>query len=147
MGSLVVTISFTIKLSKPVVLRHKRQSFNLKKENFNHFKDLLMAADQCIPKVTLSRKKRLNLRSTTREDHKVYLEELTNNLQNDQRAFWRWLKNTRSGNSSIPSLNYLNKVLTSPTDKTEALNDYFCSVFTNENLSSLRGLRDQLAPD
>ena len=207
-GSDYDAVRFSFKASKPSILRHKRHSYNFKKANFDQFRDLLSiipwnscflgdsiedawmkfkdllitAADQCIPRVALKPRKRLNwlsddtlrmirrkrwsykvakctrkdndyrryravsnaVHDATRGDHRNHQEEITSNLHNDPRCFWRWLKNIRGGKPSITNLNFQNKVLTSASDKAVALNSYFCSVFTKETTTNLGKLRDVL---
>ena len=76
------------------------------------------------------------VRNMTRKDHRSHIDKITLNLHNNQRSFWRWLKNIRGGNP----------VLTLAQDKANALNKYFCSVFANENTSNLTELESLTHP-
>ena len=80
----------------------------------------------------------------TRKDHHDHLEEISQQLHSNQRIFWRWLKNIRGRAAGIPNLEYMSKILTSATDKAEAFNHYFCSIFAKENILNLTHLRSLL---
>ena len=73
------------------------------------------------------------VRNLTRRDKNNHLEDLSNNLNLDQKPFWRWLKNIKSGLRAIPDLHYSSRVLKTTAEKARALNDFFTSVFTKES--------------
>lgn len=73
----------------------------------------------------------------TRRDHCEHLEVIMQNLHEDQRPFWRWLKKSRQTLPGIQSLVYHNRVVTSTIEKVKVLNQYFSSTFTKENLNKL----------
>ena len=79
------------------------------------------------------------------KEHQEHLEEISNHLHTDQRIFWRWLKNLRGVRTTIPTLNFLGKTLTSAADKASALNEYFMSVFTKEKHQNLDKLCTRLS--
>ena len=84
------------------------------------------------------------VRKATRFDHKLHLESITSNLHNDQRAFWRWLKNARKKSSNISCLRFNNTIICSPVKISDSFNQYFSSVFTSENISNLSVLDSDL---
>ncbi len=147
------------------------------------FKDLLFSvADQCIPKTSLSTRKRNHwlsedtlrmirkkkrpfklakrsrlekdfrkyrdisnrLRSLTTRDHRDHLEEITKDLSTDPRPFWRWLKNARDHCPRLPDLHLAGRVISSGKEKADAFGEYFRSVFTQEDINSLRRLEEEL---
>ena len=57
------------------------------------------------------------LRSLTRQDHHHHLNQVMSNLHNDQRPFWRWLKNARGQRSRIPDLHHQGSTLSTPVRK------------------------------
>ena len=74
----------------------------------------------------------------------LHLEQLSQDLNTNQRQFWRWLKNSRGVHQRVPSLNYMNKVLSTSVDKARAFNHYFSSIFTKESVPNLNSLRSKL---
>ena len=66
------------------------------------------------------------------------------NLRNDQRPFWRWLKNARGQHSRIPDLHHQGSTLSTPSEKAKAFSDHFKSIFVQENASHLSSLREEL---
>ena len=81
----------------------------------------------------------------TRQDHAHHLDYITSNLHNNQRQFWRWLKNTRCDLPQIPEIHYQNSVLSTPFDKATAFNDHFSSIFVNENMAPIEALKMELS--
>ena len=93
-----------------------------------------------------NRYKRLTnlVRDMTRNDHRQHLESITNNLHIDQKPFWRWLKSLRGGASLIPDIHSMGQTLSRSIDKAMALNSFFTSVFTKENVSTVSQARKSL---
>lgn len=85
------------------------------------------------------------VRDLTRDDHRLHLEQMTLNIQSDQKPFWRWLKAQRMGRPSIPALSINGHTLTNLIDKANALNNYFVSVFTKEDPGGNPKLRHELS--
>ena len=52
---------------------------------------------------------------------------------NNCKRFWSYIKNLWHDSSNIATLSVNNKELLTPSDKANALNDHFVSVFTREN--------------
>ena len=66
---------------------------------------------------------------------------ITKDLHRDPKPFWRWLKNIRGSHHTIPDIHYQGNILSSASEKANALNNFFTSVFTKEvavNVSNLR---------
>ena len=84
------------------------------------------------------------VRSLTREDHRHHLNQITSNLQNDQRPFWRWLKYAKGQHSCIPDLHHQGSILSTPKEKAVAFSNHFNSIFVQENTSLLSTLREEL---
>jgi len=152
-------------------------------DSWQRFKDLLFAAaDECIPKVTLRKRKKKTwlsdetlrmvrrkrrahrvmkrsgrsgdlrryrilsnaVRDLTRNDHRLYLEEITKDYHTSQKPFWRWLKNMRGSPRTIPDLNHQGQTLSSLAEKVKAFHAYFLSVFTREDTRNLEPLCREL---
>jgi len=152
-------------------------------DSWQRFKDLLFAAaDECIPKVTLRKRKKKTwlsdetlrmvrrkrrahrvmkrsgrsgdlrryrilsnaVRDLTRNDHRLYLEEITKDDHTSQKPFWRWLKNMRGSPRTIPDLNHQGQTLSSLAEKVKAFHAYFLSVFTREDTRNLESLCREL---
>jgi len=152
-------------------------------DSWQRFKDLLFAAaDECIPKVILQKRKKKTwlsdetlrmihrkrrshrvmkrsgrsgdlrqyrilsnaVRDLTRNDHCLYLEEITKDLHTSQKPFWRWLKNMRGSPRTIPDLNHQGQTLSSLAEKVKAFHAYFLSVFTKEDTRNLESLCREL---
>ena len=57
---------------------------------------------------------------------------LNNNIKDNPKKFYSYIKNKKSGNTSIPTLKDNGNILSEPTDKANALNSQYASVFTKE---------------
>ena len=86
------------------------------------------------------------VRDLTRNDHRLYLEEITKDLHMNQKPFWRWLKNMRHSPRTIPDLHHQGQTLSSLAEKVKAFHSYFLSVFTSEDARNLEFLRSELVP-
>jgi hypothetical protein len=63
---------------------------------------------------------------------------LTDNIQENPKTFWSFIKKSKSdGSVGIPDLKIGGKLTGDPSAKANGLNQQFCNVFTNEDLSSL----------
>ena len=75
----------------------------------------------------------------------MHIEQITSDLVNDQRSFWRWLKRMRPGQkSNIPDIHHQGKTLTSPIQKAKAFCKFFTSIFVHENEATLEVLKEEL---
>ena len=94
----------------------------------------------------LCRYKRLRnlVRQLTRADYRAYADKISGSLFSDQKAFWSWINKTKRCRHPIPPVLHDGSLLTSDADKAQCFNDYFCSVFTIEDCSSLDDLRSNL---
>ena len=114
------------------LVRKKRRAYKLARRTNN-------------PRHLLQYKATSNLvRSHTRMDHIEHLSQITSNLSQDQRPFWRWLNNTRGQRIQIPNIHHAGKVLSTPSEKASIFNHHFTSTFTSENTSNLNDLRRDL---
>ena len=86
------------------------------------------------------------VRDLTRNDHRLYLEEITKDLHMNQKPFWRWLKSMRHSPRAIPDLHHQGKTLSSLADKVNTFHSYFLSVFTSEVVGNLEFLCSELLP-
>ena len=77
------------------------------------------------------------VRDLTRNDHRLYLEEITKELYRNQKPFWRWLKSMRRSLRAIPDLHHQGKTLSSLAEKVNAFHSYFLSVFISEVVGNL----------
>ena len=70
--------------------------------------------------------------------HRNYLNNTSgNSLTVNPKTFWNYVKLKRTENLGIPTLRNNNRMFTSDTDKADALNNQFQSVYTTNHLSSL----------
>jgi len=79
-----------------------------------------------------------------RRDHNDYVESITVNLHHSQKPFWNWINKVKGCRTPIPSLVCNGNVVTSDSIKATLFNDYFVSVFTQEDVSNLEELQCQL---
>ena len=86
------------------------------------------------------------VRELTRNDHCLYLEEITKDLHMNQKPFWRWLKNMRRSPRTIPDLHHQGQTLSSLTEKVKAFHSYFLTVFTREDARNVEFLCFELVP-
>jgi len=94
--------------------------------------------------------------STTLKKYKAVSNQVRTNCRNETIAhsnlvcqqshsnpkqFWRWINSLKGYRSPIPPLHdSCGNTITSDSDKATLFNDYFCSVFTKENISNLDSL-------
>ena len=80
------------------------------------------------------------VRDLTRRNHREHLEDITKNLHNDQKTFWRWLKRTKQVATGIQNLIFRARAI----EKARVFNQYFSSTFTKEDLSNVDRLQEEL---
>jgi hypothetical protein len=59
--------------------------------------------------------------------------ELGSSVKEDPKSFWTFINSLRKENNGVADLKVDNRLLTDSKDKAEALNNQFCSVFTQED--------------
>ena len=78
------------------------------------------------------------LRALTRKLRKTFEESITKNIKTNPKAFWKYSKSRLKTYSTINALiNPDGNVVHGDALKVEIFNNFFTSVFTNENISSL----------
>ena len=80
---------------------------------------------------------RNKVRAATRFDFRTYVNSVTEDLYHKQKVFWSWINRIRACCNPIPPINHKDQVVTSDPTKANLFNQYFVSVFTKEDLSSL----------
>ena len=76
-----------------------------------------------------------------RKSRSEFLHDVGESLESgDTKPFWHFIKNSRQNFSGVAALNTRTGIATSATEKANALNDQFKSVFTNEDCSSTPNL-------
>ncbi|MDA8003108.1 MAG: hypothetical protein MPL62_17635 [Alphaproteobacteria bacterium] len=86
------------------------------------------------------------VRYLTRRDHTQHLQRITLNLRSNPRPFWRWLKSTRNGKTTIPDISNPDgtNAATSVLQKATIFNNYFSTVFTQKDSSNIPVLEEEL---
>ena len=72
--------------------------------------------------------------------------DITSDLTTNPKRFWNWIKSFRGGSTTIPHLQYLRLTHRTATERANALNRYFTSVFTHETTYGIEELGDSLKP-
>ena len=85
------------------------------------------------------------VRNLSRQDHTQHIQDIMSNLSQDQRPFWRWLKNFKNKSTRVPGINYCGTTLTSAHDKARAFSELFNSFFVKENPADLIFLKEELS--
>jgi len=67
----------------------------------------------------------------------TFIKSLEGNLSEGPRRFYRFIKARRTDSHGIPALKTANGTVSIDADKANSLNDYFASVFTVENKSTI----------
>jgi len=80
------------------------------------------------------------VRKLTTKDCRAYAEELSNTLHTDQKGFWNWINKIKCCRHPVPPIHGNDSLLISDSDKARHFNEYFSSVFTVEDTSSLSSL-------
>ena len=98
------------------------------------------------PYLTNYYKKLSNLvRTATRQDTGEYVESISNSSFTHPKRFWRWINSSKGYRSPIPPLYVKGSTVSDDSDKAEILNNHFCSVFTDEDVSNLSNLKSSLS--
>ena len=146
-----ILLSITDQCIPKIILRHRKNQHWLSTETLNLVHRKRQAYKLAKPTNNPRHQQQYKVisnqvRSLTRKDHTRHLDQITANLTQDQRPFWRWLKNIRGQQAQIPNI-YCGcdgTVLTTPTEKASFFNQHFSSIFTPENTSNLNELRGEL---
>ena len=85
------------------------------------------------------------VRSRTRQDTEAHVSNLSKQYFDSPKPFWRWLHSFKGNRSPIPPLLHNDENLTEDSNKAEAFNAYFSSVFTVDDGSDIPGLRESLS--
>ena len=95
----------------------------------------------------MSRYKQLSIlvRSRTRQDTESHVSSLSSQYSDSPKPFWRWLNTSKGGRSPIPTLLHNNSKVTEDSQKAEAFNTYFSSVFTVDDGSDVSKLKESLS--
>ena len=79
-----------------------------------------------------------SLRSLTRNLRRTFESKLAKDLKTSPKKFWSYVKSRTKSRIKIPSLRRADgSVASTSSEKAEALNNFFSSVFTKENLSTI----------
>jgi len=111
-------------------------SLNLKRQMRKRDKLLSKAKKSKSPKAWCVYKQQRNkVTKALKDAHNDYLNNVIGeNLENDPKKFWRYVKRSRSDGSNIPTLISEDECLhVSDKNKANALNNYFKSVFTADD--------------
>lgn len=76
----------------------------------------------------------------TRKDYQACAEELSASLRFGQKQFRIWINKTKHCRHSVPPILYDDVLVVSDIDKAHHFNEYFSSVFTTEDASTLDSL-------
>ena len=76
-------------------------------------------------------------RSLQRAKRGYISDHLANNIKDNPKAFWTFVKKTKSEEVGISDLKVNNSVISDAKGKAEALNNQFASVFTQENTDEI----------
>jgi len=76
-----------------------------------------------------------------------HLNHIIGNLTTDPRGFYRFIKSRRTDTNGIPTLKTANGIASSDVDKARSLNDYFISVFTDEDQDTIPTILPSIYPD
>ena len=80
----------------------------------------------------------------TRQDTKTYTEEICQGFSKNPRKFWSWVNTSKGKHIPIPSIIDDGTRITDDTVKAEKFNQYFYSVFTQEDMSNFDSLKKSL---
>ena len=84
---------------------------------------------------------RNKVRAATRFDFKVFVHSITEGLHQNSKPFWNWINKIRACRNPLPAINHKDQVITSDTAKANLFNQYFTSIFTNEDIFGLPKLK------
>jgi len=72
-----------------------------------------------------------------RKAYNSYVMSLIDDNNNVSKRMWSYVKSKRTDNCGIPTLRQDEQTFITPKDKAEILNDYFSSVYTSEDVSTI----------
>ena len=76
--------------------------------------------------------------SATRQDRIAFERNISKEIKNNNKLFWRYVNSQRTSNSNIPDLKREDGTLTSnDAEKAELLNKQFTSVYTEEDINNI----------
>ena len=76
--------------------------------------------------------------SATRRDRIAFERNISKEIKNDNKLFWRYVNSQRNSKTTIPDLKRKDGTLTSDDkEKAELLNEQFTSVFTDEDITNI----------
>ena len=107
----------------------------IKRKKHAHIKYLNTKAmyDKCAYKSL-----RNQVTSATRSDRIAFERNISKEIKNNNKLFWRYVNNQRTSKTSIPDLKRKDGTLTSDDqEKAELLNQQFTSVFTDEDTENI----------
>ena len=85
------------------------------------------------------------LRSLTRSQRINFENNLAKDIKAQPKKFWAYVKSRTKTRCKIPSLRTKESKASTAAEKAEALNNFFSSVFTDENLDNIPDENDNLA--
>ena len=80
----------------------------------------------------------------SQKDYQIYAENLSSSLGSDQKVFRNWVNKAKCCRHPVPPIQADDSLLLSDCDKAQHFNTYFSSVFTNEDITSLDQLYEEL---
>ena len=84
------------------------------------------------------------VRSKTRQDTADYISSLSNSYSVSAKKFWNFVNSVKGCRQPPPPLNCSGKLISDDLEKATIFNEYFNSVFTTEDCSSLTSLRESI---
>ena len=83
-----------------------------------------------------------------RKLHQEHIRNIGDSLHSENtKPFWNYVKALRKDVFGVSSLTSAGRIVSDAKEKAETLNDQFCSVFTEENLTSIPNLGPSSVPD
>ena len=74
---------------------------------------------------------------------KTYIHDIVGDIKNSPSRFYKYINSKRMDGHNIPPINMPAKQAVTDRDKSEALNNYFASVFTTENTNLIPNIHHQ----
>ena len=79
-----------------------------------------------------------SLRNLTKNFRAEYESDIVKKIKGKPKIFWRYVNSKLKTRERIPTLKNMDGTFSvSPREKAEALNQYFCSIFLDENLNDI----------
>ncbi|XP_071502572.1 uncharacterized protein, partial [Diadema antillarum] len=118
------------RFSYPWIDRSLKRDYRKKKRLYNKAKRSQSPTDQ-----EAFKKLRRSIDRRTRKAYKNYLRDVIGaSLRTENpKPFWKFIKAKRQEVSGIPPLKVRGNIIPGAMEKAEAFNEYFCSVFTDED--------------